>query len=162
MDTLKAMKTHIGTSEAHRKKIVQSLSQIIVDYYSLYLMTQMCHWNVTGPSFQTLHLLFEKQYEDIAQAIDVVAERIRMLGFFVSVDWNDLKNKSSIKKLSKPNLKAEDMLKALLDGHESALLTVRKAFPSAEKGKDESTLDFLTHLLQKHEKVIWVLRSLIG
>ena len=150
----------IGINEKDRKKIADGLSHLLADTYTLYLKTHYFHWNVTGPMFQTLHLMFEAQYMELALAVDLVAERIRSLDFYAPGTYRDFVKMASIKE-SESVPKAQDMIRELVAGHEAVVRTARSVFPAAEKAADEATADLLTQRLQLHEKTAWMLRSLL-
>ena len=150
----------IGISEKDRKKIAAGLSKLLADTYSLYLKTHNFHWNVTGPMFQTLHLMFETQYNELALAVDLVAERIRSLGFPAPGTYSEYAKLSSIKETSGVP-KAHDMIKLLVEGQEAVVRTARSIFPVADAAHDEATADLLTQRIQLHEKTAWMLRSLL-
>jgi starvation-inducible DNA-binding protein len=150
----------IGIKEQDRKEIAQGLSHLLADSYTLYLKTHYFHWNVTGPMFNTLHLMFEVQYTELALAVDLVAERIRALDVYAPGTYRDFAKLSSIKE-SESVPKAQDMIKELVAGHEAICRTARSVFPAAEAAADESTKDLLTQRLQLHEKTGWMLRSLL-
>jgi starvation-inducible DNA-binding protein len=155
-----AVKIDIGIPEAQRKKIATGLSHLLADTYTLYLKTHGFHWNVTGPMFNTLHLMFEQQYNELWTAVDLIAERIRSLGVYAPGSYQQIGKLSSIKEEPKvPN--AKEMLKQLVAGHEAVVRTAREVFPVAEKGNDESTCDLLTQRMQLHEKTAWMLRSML-
>lgn len=150
----------IGIKEQDRKNIAEGLSRLLADTYTLYLKTHYFHWNVTGPMFNTLHLMFEGQYTELALAVDLVAERIRSLDIYAPGTYRDFVKLSSIKESeSVPN--AQDMIKELVAGHEAVCRTARSVFPAAEEASDEATADLLTQRLQLHEKTAWMLRSLL-
>lgn len=151
----------IGISESQRKEIASGLSRFLADTYTLYLKTHHYHWNVTGPMFQTLHLMFETHYNEMWTAVDIIAERIRSLGFPAPGSYSEFSKLTSIKEESGVP-KAEDMVKDLVAGHEAVIRTARSLFPSAEKAQDQSTIDLLTQRMQIHEKTAWMLRSLIS
>ena len=154
------MNIDIGIPEDKRKVIAEGLSRLLADSYTLYLKTHNYHWNVTGPQFRTLHLMFEEQYTELAQAVDSIAERIRSLGEPAPGSYAQFAELSSVKEETGfPS--AEDMVKNLVIGHETVAKTARSVFPSAEKGNDEATLDLLTQRIQLHEKTAWMLRSLL-
>jgi starvation-inducible DNA-binding protein len=154
------MQINIGIPETNRKEIAKGLSRVLADSYSLYLKTHNYHWNVTGPMFQTLHLMFETHYTELATAVDLIAERIRALGEFAPGSYTAFRELSSVKEaVGVP--KATDMVKDLVDGHETVARTARAVFEAAEKGDDEATLDLLTQRIQLHEKTAWMLRSLL-
>jgi len=150
----------IGISEKDRKKIAAGLSKLLADTYTLYLKTHNFHWNVTGPMFQTLHLMFETQYNELALAVDLVAERIRALGFPAPGTYSEYAKLSSIKETAGVP-KATDMIQLLVEGQEAVVRTARSIFPAAEAAHDEATADLLTQRIQLHEKTAWMLRSLL-
>jgi len=154
------MKIDIGISEKHRKQVVQGLSSLLADTYTLYLKTHSFHWNVEGPMFQTLHVMFMGQYTEMWNALDIIAERIRSLGHYAPGTYAEFSKLSSIKE-SKAVPKAEQMIKELIEGHESVIRTIREMFPTAEQAKDQTTMDVLTQRLDVHEKTAWMLRSLL-
>jgi starvation-inducible DNA-binding protein len=156
----KGLPIDIGIPEESRKEIAEGLSRLLADTYSLYLKTHNFHWNVTGPMFQTLHLMFETQYNELALAVDLIAERIRALGFPAPGTYTDFSQLSSIPET--PGVpKAEEMIRLLVEGQESVARTARSIYPLAEKVNDEPTADLLTQRLQVHEKTAWMLRSLL-
>jgi starvation-inducible DNA-binding protein len=154
------MPVNIGIDEKSRSEIAEGLSHLLADTYTLYLKTHNFHWNVTGPMFQTLHLLFETQYNELALAVDVIAERIRALGFPAPGTYSDFARLSSIEETSGvPN--AEDMIRLLVEGQEAVVRTARSIFPTVDEVHDEPTADLLTQRMQMHEKNAWMLRSLL-
>lgn len=154
------MKINIGIEERDRKEIASGLGRLLADTYTLYLKTHNFHWNVTGPMFQTLHLMFEQQYGELALAVDAVAERIRSLGEPAPGSYAEFGKLTSIpESQGVPN--SMDMIRLLVEGHEAVIRTARAVFPWAEKANDEATADLLTQRLQIHEKTAWMLRSLI-
>lgn len=154
------MPMDIGIPEADRKAIAKGLEHLLADSYTLYLKTHNYHWNVTGPMFQTLHLMFETHYNELALAVDLVAERIRALGEPAPGSYLAFSKLSKIKE-EEGVPKAEAMIKNLVDAHETVIRTARSIFPLAEKGADEATADLLTQRIQVHEKTAWMLRSLL-
>jgi len=150
----------IGINEQDRKLIAEGLSRLLADTYTLYLKTHYFHWNVTGPMFNTLHLMFEAQYTELALAVDLVAERIRSLDVYAPGTYRDFAKLSSINE-SESVPKAEDMIKELVEGHEAVCRTARSVFPASDAASDEATADLLTQRLQLHEKTAWMLRSLL-
>jgi len=154
------MEINIGIPTKDRKEIAAGLGRVLADSYTLYLKTHNYHWNVTGPMFQTLHLMFETQYNELALAVDLIAERIRALGETAPGTYAQFSKLSTIKEEIKIP-KAQQMIKNLLEGHEAVVRTARKAFAVAEDGGDESSLDLLTQRIQLHEKTAWMLRSLL-
>ncbi|MBW4487579.1 MAG: DNA starvation/stationary phase protection protein [Trichocoleus desertorum ATA4-8-CV12] len=156
----KGIAINIGIDEADRKEIVDGLSRLLADTYTLYLKTHNFHWNVTGPMFQTLHLMFETQYTELALAVDLIAERIRALGFPAPGTYSDFARLSSIEET--PGVpSADEMIRLLVAGQESVARTARSVFPVTERVNDEPTADLLTQRMQIHEKTAWMLRSLL-
>lgn len=156
-----SLEVDIGIAEADRKAIADGLNALLADNYALYLKTHAFHWNVTGPMFQTLHLMFETHYNELWLANDLIAERIRALGFHVRATYAAFSKLSSIPETDGVP-EATDMVRELTKGHEACARTARSIFPRAEKGGDESTVDLLTQRLQIHEKTAWMLRSLLA
>ncbi len=157
---LDAPQIDIGIKGKDREKIVAGLSKVLADTYTLYLKTHNFHWNVEGPMFNTLHLMFMEQYTELWNALDAVAERIRSLGFPAPGTYAEFSKLTSIEET--PGVpEAMDMVRLLVAGHEAVARTARAAFPAAEKAGDESTCDLLTQRLQIHEKTAWMLRSLL-
>lgn len=151
---------NIGIDEKSRGEIAEGLSRLLADTYSLYLKTHYFHWNVTGPMFQTLHLMFETQYTELALAVDLIAERIRALGFPAPGTYSEFARLSSIDETSGVP-KAEEMIRLLIEGQEAVVRTARSIFPAADQVSDEPTADLLTQRMQVHEKTAWMLRSLL-
>ena len=154
------MKIDIGIRETDRLKIAQGLSHLLADTYTLYLKTHNFHWNVIGPMFQTLHLMFETQYNELALAVDLIAERIRALGYPAPGTYAEYAELSSIKETAGVP-RAEKMIELLIEGQEAVVRTARSVFPLVEKVNDEPTADLLTQRMQLHEKNAWMLRSLL-
>ena len=154
------MKIDIGIPERDRKAIAAGLSKLAADNFTLYLKTHNFHWNVTGPMFQTLHLMFETQYNELWLASDLIAERIRALGFPAPGSYGEF-SKLTVIKDSKGIPKATDMIRELVSGNEAAVRTARALFPLVDKAGDEATADLLTQRIQIHEKTAWMLRSLL-
>lgn len=151
----------IGLSTADRRKVAEGLNAFLADTVALYQKTHAFHWNVEGPMFQTLHLMFEGQYNELFLATDAIAERIRALGFPVKGTYGELSKLSSIAET--PGVpKALEMVKLLMEGHHAAARSARQVFPHAERAGDEATVDLLTQRLQVHEKTAWMLRSTIA
>ncbi len=150
----------IGINNSDRQQIADGLSKLLADTYTLYLKTHYFHWNVTGPMFNTLHLMFETQYTELALAVDLVAERIRSLGVYAPGTYAQFVKLSSIPETIEVP-KATDMISELVAGHEAVCRTARSVFPAAEQASDEATADLLTQRLQLHEKTAWMLRSLL-
>ena len=155
------MNIDIGIQETDRAKIAQGLSRLLADTYTLYLKTHNFHWNVTGPMFQTLHLMFEQQYNELALAVDAVAERIRALGFPAPGSYREFAKLSSIRE-SEGVPSAEEMIRELVAGQEAVVKTARSIFPLVDQVHDEPSADLLTQRMQVHEKTAWMLRSLLA
>jgi len=153
-------KINIGINDKERKEIAAGLSRLLADSYTLYLMTHNFHWNVTGPMFNTLHLMFEAQYTELALAVDVIAERIRALGEPAPGTYAEFIALSSIKEV-KGQPSASKMIEHLVAGQEAVTRTARSLFPLVDKASDEPSADLLTQRMQLHEKNAWMLRSLL-
>lgn len=154
------MNINIGINENDRAAIADGLSKLLADSYTLYLKTHNYHWNVTGPMFSTLHVMFEQQYTELAMAVDQIAERIRALGVYAPGSYRRYSELTDIEEET-GNPDAEEMVKQLVIGQETVARTARSVFPVAEKANDEPTADLLTQRMQLHEKNAWMLRSLI-
>jgi starvation-inducible DNA-binding protein len=150
----------IGIPEKDRQQIAHGLSRLLADTYGLYLKTHSFHWNVEGPMFNTLHLMFMEQYTELWNALDAIAERIRSLGYPAPGTGSEFARLSSVEEtVGVPE--AMEMVRLLVKGHETVARTAREVFGAADKGGDESTADLLTQRLQVHEKTAWMLRSLL-
>jgi starvation-inducible DNA-binding protein len=155
------MQIDIGIADQDRKAIAEGLSRLLADSYTLYLKTHNYHWNVTGPMFNTLHLMFEQQYTELSLAVDLIAERIRALGFPAPGSYKAYAALTSIEEeTGTPS--AEEMIRQLVKGQEAVVRTARAVFPTAEAANDEPTADLLTQRMQIHEKNAWMLRSLVA
>lgn len=150
----------IGISKKDREKIAQGLSSLLADSYTLYLMTHNFHWNVKGPMFNTLHLMFMGQYTEQWNALDLIAERIRALDFPAPGTYKEFVQLASIKEVDGVP-KATEMIKLLVNAQETVARTARSLFPVVEKANDQPTMDLLTQRLDIHEKTAWMLRSLL-
>ncbi|MDD3764330.1 MAG: DNA starvation/stationary phase protection protein [Nevskiales bacterium] len=156
----KAPKIDIGIGKDARKGIADGLSRLLADEYTLYLKTHNFHWNVTGPMFNTLHLMFEQHYTEAATAVDLVAERIRALGFPAPGTYRAFAELSSIEETDGvPDW--QRMVTELIKGHETCVRTAREMFPLVDEASDEPSADLLTQRMQVHEKTAWMLRSLL-
>jgi starvation-inducible DNA-binding protein len=151
---------NIGIDDASRAEIAAGLSRLLADTYTLYLKTHNFHWNVTGPMFQTLHLMFETQYTELALAVDLIAERIRALGYPAPGTYSEYAKLSSIPETAGVP-KAKEMIRLLVEGQEAVVRTARSIFPILAEVNDEPTADLLTQRMQVHEKTAWMLRSLL-
>lgn len=149
---------NIGISTVNREAIASELSRVLADSYVLYLKTHNYHWNVTGKLFHSLHEQFEEQYSELAEAVDVIAERIRALGFRAPGTFKKYRELTSIEEdADQPD--AMEMVRRLVVGNEQVLRTAREALKPAQKGEDEATIDLLTQRLNTHSKTAWMLRS---
>ena len=155
------MNINIGLSQEQRKNIAEGLARLLADSYTLYLKTHNYHWNVTGPMFQTLHLLFEQQYTELALAVDEIAERIRALDFLAPGSYAEFSKLTKIKEATTPPA-ANEMITQLVHDQELVIQTARELFSVVEKAQDQVTLDLLTRRMQTHEKNAWMLRSHLG
>ena len=156
----KTVKMDIGISAADRQKIAQGLSALLADSYTLYLMTHNFHWNVTGPQFNSLHTMFMTQYTEQWNALDVIAERIRALGFPAPGTYKEFVKLASIEEVDGVP-KANDMVRHLVAAQEATARTARKLFPIVDAANDQPTADVLTQRIDIHEKTAWMLRSLL-
>lgn len=153
------MKVDTGIAAKDRNEIAEGLSRVLADTYTLYLKTHNYHWNVTGPQFRTLHLMFEEQYRELWTATDEIAERIRALGEFAPGTYAEFGKLSSLQEDNGvPG--AEQMIKNLVKGHEQVVKTARDLFKVASDADDEVTADLMVQRMQASEKTAWMLRSL--
>jgi len=160
MKEKKTSRIDIGISDTDRAKIAKGLSHLLADSYTLYLMTHNFHWNVTGPMFNTLHLMFMGQYTEQWTALDLIAERIRALGHAAPGTYKEFVKLASIKEVDGVP-KASDMIRLLVSAQEATARTARDLFPLLDKANDQPTADLLTQRLEVHEKTAWMLRSLL-
>jgi len=150
----------IGIDLKQREEIAEGLSHLLADTYTLYLKTHNFHWNVEGPMFNTLHLMFMDQYTELWNALDAIAERIRALGFPAPGTGTEFARLTSIDETDGVP-EALEMVRLLVAGHEAVARTARDAFDAVDDASDEATADLLTQRLQIHEKTAWMLRSLL-
>ena len=156
----KSASINIGINDSDRARIVGGLSALLADSFTLYMMTHNFHWNVTGPQFNSLHLMFMGQYTEQWNALDIIAERIRALGHPAPGTFAEFAKLTSVKEVSGVP-KANDMVRHLVDAQETTARTARKLFPVVEAANDQPTADLLTQRLEVHEKTAWMLRSLL-
>ena len=156
-----APRINIGISEKDRAAIAKGLSHLLADTYTLYLTTHNFHWNVTGPMFNTLHLMFMGQYTELWNAVDPIAERIRSLGHVAPGSYAQFGKLASLPDAPVVPPRALEMVRVLVTGHEAVARTAREMFPLADKVGDEPTADLLTQRLTVHEQTAWMLRSLL-
>ncbi len=155
------MKIDIGIKDQDRELLAGDLSRLLADSYSLYLKTHNFHWNVTGPMFQTLHVMFEEHYNELALAVDEIAERIRALGHFAPGSYSAFGKLSSIPE-SDEVPEATEMIRLLVEAHEAVARTARDLIERADSTGDQVSGDLATQRLQVHEKTAWMLRSLLA
>ncbi|RFA24787.1 DNA starvation/stationary phase protection protein [Alkalilimnicola ehrlichii] len=155
------MDINTGIPTEERRQIAEGLGRLLADTYTLYLKTHNFHWNVTGPLFNTLHLMFEEQYTELATAVDEIAERIRALGFPAPGSYREFSGLTSIEEAS-GQPEAEEMIRQLVRDQETVVRTARSLLPVASEVHDEPTVELLTSRMQVHEKSAWMLRSLLG
>jgi len=155
------MELNIGIDPKQRQQIAGDLSKLLADSYTLYLKSHNYHWNVTGPQFNTLHLMFETQYTELAIAVDEIAERIRALGIKAPASYREFSALTSIEE-GIGDESAEEMIRQLVLGQETVARTAREGFESAEQANDQPTADLLTQRMQVHEKNAWMLRSMLA
>lgn len=154
------MSINIGISEQDRQNIADGLAKVLADSYTLYLKTHNYHWNVTGPMFNTLHLMFEGQYTELATAVDEIAERIRALGIAAPGSYKAFAQLTEIEEEEGiPN--ADEMIQQLVIGQETVVRTARSILPVVDAANDEPTADLLIQRMRIHEKNAWMLRSLL-
>ena len=155
------MSVNIGISDKDRKKIAEGLCKLLADTDTLYLKTHNFHWNVTGPMFNTLHLMFEQQYTELALAVDSIAERIRALGYPAPGTYKEYAKLSSI--VEEDGVpEATEMIRKLVEGQEAVVRTARSLFPVIDAAGDEPSADLLTQRMQTHEKTAWMLRAMLA
>ena len=157
---VKSMPMNTGISEADRKKISDGLSVLLADSYTVYLMTHNFLWNVTGPQFYSLLMMFLDQYTEQWNALDVIAERIRALGFPAPGTYKEFVKLASIQEVEGVP-KASEMIAHLVTAQEATARTARKLFPVVDEANDQPTADLLTQRIDVHEKTAWMLRSLL-
>ena len=155
------MNIQIGISTEQRETIAAGLAKLLADSYTLYLKTHNYHWNVTGPMFSTLHLMFEQQYTELSVAVDDIAERIRALGVKAPGSYSAYAELTSIEEET-GDPSAEKMIERLVIAQETVVRTAREVFGIASAANDEPTADLLTQRMQVHEKNAWMLRSLLS
>jgi len=157
---LRLQSADLGMTAADQKQIVNGLSALLADSFTLYLKTHKFHWNVEGPMFRTLHLMFMEQYTELWNALDEIAERIRALGAYAPGSNKQFSELATIKE-SHDVPEAMKMVKDLLSGHEAVIKTAREVLEPADRASDEATIDLITQRLQVHEKTAWMLRSIL-
>lgn len=157
---MKAPAIDIGIDQTQRTQIADGLKVLLADSYTLYLQTHNFHWNITGPQFRDLHLMFEEQYIELADAVDLIAERIRTLGVAAPGTYKAFSELSNIKE-TEGVPSATDMLTTLTKGHEQVVKTCREVLKPAQQADDESTVSLVSDRMRLHEKTAWMLRSML-
>ncbi len=152
---------NIGLDENARVAVAEALTRVLADSYALYLKTHGYHWNVVGPQFPVLHALFEEQYRELWAALDVIAERVRALGRFAPASGAEFAKLAAIESTEKTPPPADQMVKNLLEGHETLIRRAREALETADDADDAASEDLLTQRIQTHEKTAWMLRAMI-
>lgn len=152
------MEVDIGMTKKQRSDCAKMLSKFLANTYAVYLKTQNFHWNIVGSDFYSLHILFEKHYEELAKAIDEIAERIRSLGFFAEGSFTSFKKKMTIKEEDKP-LSAPKMLRSLLKAHETISKEGRPLIKESQDLNDDITSDLFIRRVTFHDKAAWMIRS---
>lgn len=156
----KKEKVNIGISEKNRAAVVDVLQKLLADEFVLYTKTRNYHWNVQGMSFGVLHKFFEDQYTILAKVMDEVAERIRQLGHYSAGTLGEFLKTTRLKETTNHNLEARLMIQNLTADHESIIRSIHEAVGEVEDtNKDEGTADFITNIMEKHEKMAWMLRA---
>ncbi|WP_339743248.1 DNA starvation/stationary phase protection protein [uncultured Maricaulis sp.] len=155
------MSINMGLSDEQRTAMAAAVTAVLADTYALYFKTHVYHWNVTGPRFHDLHLLFEQQYNELWLATDLIAERVRALDFKAPASYSAMAAAGTVSSEGKAQ-KADVMIADLLRGHEAVVATIRKALALAATNGDDATSDVLSPRLTAHEKYAWMLRSTLG
>ncbi len=156
------MSLNTGIEESKRIEIAKSLSKLLTETYTLYLKTHKYHWNVTGPMFQSLHLMFEQHYTALALAVDEIAERIRVLGVKAPGSYSEFAELSKVKDDASQDVAANSMIENLPSDHEQVVRTAKAILPLLDGANDEGTNSLLGARIEYHEKTAWMLKSLIG
>ncbi len=157
------MKPDIGIPDKHLLSVSNLLNMLLADEFTLYVKTRNAHWNVTGPGFSELHKFFEEQYTQLDEVIDEVAERVRMLGYFPVATLAEFRQNTRLTEDAIDMSKQENILRTLLDDHETIIRVLRSDVTrTADEYKDLGTSDFLTGLMERHEKMAWMLRAYLS
>ncbi len=154
------VKVDIGIAENARNSVAEALNATLADTYALYMKTHAYHWNVTGPQFNTLHVMFEEQYREMWEALDEIAERVRALGVYAPTSGKQFAELSALDNADTTPPKSDVMIKNLLADHETLIKRAREGLETAEEAGDAASADLLTVRIQTHEKTAWMLRSL--
>ena len=151
----------IGLDENARKSVAEALNATLADTYALYMKTHAYHWNVTGPQFHTLHVMFEEQYREMWAALDEIAERVRALGVFAPTSGKQFADLTAIESADTSPPAATTMVERLLSDHETLIKRARESLSTAEEAGDAASADLLTVRIQTHEKTAWMLRAMV-
>lgn len=154
------MKTEIGIKPANRAEVAQALNTLLADEHVLYIKTRNAHWNVEGPDFLAMHRFFEEQYKQIEKIIDEVAERIRTIGHFAEGTLAGFLALTHLSEESREKNDSKGYMKILLEAHETIILHLRENVEKFdEEWNDAGSADFITGLMEDHEKMAWMLRA---
>ncbi|MBT8471499.1 MAG: DNA starvation/stationary phase protection protein [Marinicaulis sp.] len=154
------MSINIGIEQSDRNAVAEALNNTLADTYTLYMKTHAYHWNVTGPQFHTLHVMFEEQYNEMWTSLDEIAERVRALGVFAPSSGKRITERAAIDAADDEPPSAPVMIERLLDGHETLVRRAREGLKVAEDAGDAASADLLTVRIQTHEKTAWMLRAM--
>jgi len=156
-------KSEIGISTANRKIVADDLNQLLADEMLLYVKTRKFHWNVVGPQFHDLHLFLEQQYDELALIVDAVAERVRKVGFFATGSMKQFLQDTRLKEHNADGGITIDMLQELISDHDNTIRNIRDLITKFDETCDDAgSADFVTGLVEKHEKMAWMLRSTVA
>ena len=157
---IKTIDPNIGISDRNREAVAKLLNHRLADTFTLYTKLRKYHWNVTGPHFSELHELFEEQYTALAESMDEIAERVRQVGGFACGTLEEFKGMTALKEAPGVIPSAMQMVQDALDDHEAIIRQLREDVDAtAEQYQDMGTSDFLTGLMEAHEKMAWMLRA---
>jgi starvation-inducible DNA-binding protein len=157
------MKANIGIPEKEIEEIVTFLNTLLADEYALYTKTRNAHWNISGPNFISLHNLFETQDKALDTIIDDIAERVRSLGHFALGSLKDFLSVTHMDEENHDFSNPTQILQTLVDDHEIIIRIIRNDItPISGRYRDLGTADFVTGLMQKHEKMAWMLRAFLS
>jgi starvation-inducible DNA-binding protein len=154
------MTNHIGISDANRKAVTKQLTHLLADEFILYTKTRRAHWNIEGPDFHSMHVFFESQYEQLEEFVDSVAERIRQLGHYAPATLKEFLALTRLTEKSDEKNDSQGFIKELLADHEDIVIFLRQNINAfANDYKDAGTSDYITGLMEDHEKMAWMLRA---
>jgi starvation-inducible DNA-binding protein len=154
------MTNHIGITDANRKAVTKQLNHLLADEFILYTKTRRAHWNIEGPDFHSMHVFFESQYEQLDEFMDSVAERIRQLGHYSPATLKEFLDLTRLTEKSGEKNDSQGFIKDLLADHEDIIIFLRQNINAfANDYKDAGTSDYITGLMEDHEKMAWMLRA---